>query len=79
MWIQFHNSVLLIKRTYGGRYGIENHYSVCKVHNEPIEVLSISTDEETLCCEIEIKTPRASEGYRISYINVSSTLFKVVE
>jgi hypothetical protein len=79
MWIQFHKPVLLIKRTYGGRYGVENHYSVCRVNDEPLEVLSVSTDEDTLCCEIEIKTPRISEGYRVSYVNVSSMLFSVLE
>lgn len=79
MWIQFHKPVLLIKRTFGGRYGIENHYSVCKIHTEPIEVITVSTDDDTLCCDIEIKTNRAAEGYRISYINVSNALFKVLE
>lgn len=79
MWIQFLKPALVVKRTYGGKSGVENYYSVCRIHPEPIEAISVSTDEDTLCCDIEIKTTRISEGYRVAYINVAHSLFKVLE
>jgi hypothetical protein len=79
MWIQFPKPALIIKRTYGGRSGVENYYSVCRIHTEPIEVISLVTDEDTLCCDVEIKTSRVSEGYRVSYVNVANSLFRILE